>query len=462
MDPALSTALIDREVYYMMYTPLVQLSPTGEITPGLAEKWEIADPTTYTFNLRTGVKFHDGTDFNADIAKWNIDRMRDKSTGSQRVSELSAISDTKAVDANTLQLTLSAAFSPLLATLTDRGSMMASQAAVQKFGKDYATNPVGTGPFQFVEWKTNDHLTLKKFDGYFETGLPHLDQITIHPVTNEDVKETNLRTGSMGFIDSVPPKDLTTVEGDNKLQVQKIAGLNFYYFDLNNASEPFSNRNLRRAVAWATDRDAVHKLVYYSTGVISNGPIPPTSWAYDPNYKPFTVNVDQAKSEMKDGGKPDGFEFTLLTTDSPVNRQLTQLIQAQLKAAGIDMKIQLTDNTSLSTALSNGNFQAVFAQWSGRVDPDGNMFYYFTKDGSFNYRKYMNDQVDSLLHQARTETDQSKRKDLYQQAQKIVVEDAPLLFLHHNQVTHGMTAKLQGYQMYPDGLPRFISVWLDQ
>ncbi len=207
MDPHRSTAAVDRQVYNNVYGKLVDIDTKFGIVPQLAQSWEIKNGgLTYVFKLRRGVKFHDGSDFDAEVVKWNFDRMRDPALASPRRSEIAPIKEVKVVDPSTVEITLTAPFTPLLSVLSDRAGMMVSRAAVEKYKDDFARNPVGTGPFRFVEWVKDDHLTLKRFDGYFEKGLPYLDEIVYRPIPDSTVRFTAMRTGQVDFMHQIAPR----------------------------------------------------------------------------------------------------------------------------------------------------------------------------------------------------------------------------------------------------------------
>jgi peptide/nickel transport system substrate-binding protein len=208
MDPHLSTSAEDRDVYYQLYSPLVGLDASLKIVPELAEAWEQPDPVTYLFRLRRGVKFHDGTDLTAEVVKWNFERMLNPASGSIRRSELGNVKAVEVVDPLTVRVTLKEPDAALLATLSDRAGMMVSRAAVEKHGPDFARRPVGTGPFQFVEWVKDDHLSVRRFPGYWKAGLPHLDEIVYKPIPDHTVKLTALRTGTLDLIDDAQGREL--------------------------------------------------------------------------------------------------------------------------------------------------------------------------------------------------------------------------------------------------------------
>src|SRR5712691_3000637 len=207
MHPHRSTAAVDRQVYNNVYSKLVDIDARFGIVPQLAQSWEIKNGgLVYVFKLRRGVSFHDGTDFNAEIVKWNVDRMRDPALASPRRSEIAPVKDVKVVDPFTVEITLSAPFAPFLSVLTDRAGMMVSRAAVEKYKDDFARNPVGTGPFKFVEWIKDDHLTVKRNESYWRPGFPLLDEVQFKPIPDRTVRFTALRTGTLDIIDELGPK----------------------------------------------------------------------------------------------------------------------------------------------------------------------------------------------------------------------------------------------------------------
>src|SRR5712691_10243468 len=252
MHPHRSTAAVDRQVYNNLYGKLVDIDTRFAIVLQLAQSWDIKNGgLTYVFKLRRGVKFHDGTDFNAESVKWNFDRMRDPALASPRRSEIAPVKDVKVVDPYTVEITLSAPFTPFLSVLSDRAGMMVSRAAVEKYKDDFARNPVGTGPFRFVEWVKDDHLTLKRFDGYWESGLPHLDEVVYRPIPDTSVRFTVMRTGQIDLMHQIHPKDVSLAKGERALKVSEISSLWWQGIHLNNQVAPFTNKAIRQALWYA-------------------------------------------------------------------------------------------------------------------------------------------------------------------------------------------------------------------
>jgi peptide/nickel transport system substrate-binding protein len=462
LDPHYSTSATDRHIYYAVFNTLVALDSQLRAVPELAESIEQPDAKTLVFKLRQGVKFHDGTDFDAAAVKFNFERMIDPNGGSIRRSELGSIDSVDTPDSSTVILHLKAPDAALLATLTDRAGMMVSPAAVQKYGKDFARNPVGTGPFKFVEWVKDDHLTVKKNETYWRQGFPLLDEVQFKPVTDGTVRLTALRTGTLDIIDGVAPKDTAAARSAPDLEVSQIPGVGYERIELNTAKPPFDNKALRQAVAAGIDREAIQRGVYFDTGAPAQGPIPPSSWAFSKDFKGWGNAADPAtaKAKLQEGGQPDGFSFTYLVQNDPVLQQMATVIQEQLRQIGIDVKIEVNEQAAVIQRRAEGSFDGTESNWSGRVDPDGNMYSHFLTGGANNWGKYGNPRVDELLKAARQATKVEERAKEYQDAQALISEDAPVVFLHHDAEIKAWNKKLRDYQELADGRFRFERVWL--
>jgi peptide/nickel transport system substrate-binding protein len=451
-----------------MYDSLVAIDTNLKIIPNLLASWEIsADGLTYTFHLQQGVKFHDGTDFNAAAVKFNLDRYR-TDPKSARVGDVNFITSVDVVDDLTAKVSLKAPFAPLMATLVDRAGMMLSPTAVQAGGEDFSRKPVGagTGAFKFVEWIDNDHLTLERNPNYWKKDasgnqLPYLDKIVVHPITDTTVLLTNLQTGQIDATYTIAPKDVAGVKSSGDVVLRSTAGLNFYAIEFNTAAPPFDKKEIRQAVAEALDRDQIVKTIYLDTFQAGYGPIAPSSWAFDPELKPYTGSADKAKQYLAAGGQPNGFTFEyLLAAGDPVGLQLLQLIKDQLAKAGITLNITQLDAATIDAQARAGKYQATDYDWSGRIDPDGNTYNLLHTGGGLNETKYSNPQVDDLLDKSRAASDQSQRKDLFQQAQKLFVDDAPMAWFAYAPAYLITRPTVQGMDVYADFITRFHTAWL--
>ena len=268
MDPHLSGSKVDRQVYHNIYEPLVTLDVKLGIKPGLAESWTQPDPKTLVFKLRRGVKFHDGTDFNAEVAQFNFDRMKTEPK-SIRKGEVANIGSVEAVDAYTIKLNLKKADASLLATLTDRAGMMISPKVVQERGVELGRNAkgAGTGPFEFVEWIKDDHLLIKRNEQYWnKQGGPYLDRVRYRPIPDDTVKLQSLQSGEIDVIDYVQPRDVAAVKADKNVTVLDVPSLAAFAYQLNFGRAPFNVKAIRQAVAYAIDLEQIVKGVWLNVG----------------------------------------------------------------------------------------------------------------------------------------------------------------------------------------------------
>lgn len=455
LDPMTSSLLVEREVFYNMYDSLFTIDPSLKIHPGLVTSWDTSDPLNYKFTLQTGVKYHDGTPFNAQSVKDNITRYK-TGTGSVRKSDLASVSSVEVVDDSHVIFHLKKPDATLIATLVDRAGMMLSMDAVAKGGQNFSLAPAGagSGPFEFVEWKRNDHLTLKKNPSYWKSGVPYLDGITYKAIPDVNAILAALRTGDVDIARVIAAKDVASIKSDSGFTYRDTPAIGFNGFELNAGAAPFNDAAKRQAVATAIDRYSILKNINFNIGVVGYGPIPPSSWAFDSSEKVYD-HADAAKAKSI----ATGFTFTFKTTSDPVNQQLAQLIQSELAAAGITMSIQTEEFATYQQECQNHQFQACGVNWSGRIDPDGNMYAWWHTGGSFNDSQYSNSQVDAWLDDARTSSDQAKRKSDYDSAQKQIVADAPYVFTTFGVSAQISSNKIHGFTLYPDLMIRMAGVW---
>ena len=467
LDPMLSGLFVDRNIHYAIYDSLVRVDPKGNIIPWLAEKWETSsDGKTVTFTLRTDVKFHDGTSFDAEAVKWNIERYK-TTQGSLRTGDLSSVDTVTVVDPKTVKFNLKSAFAPLLGALVDRAGMMVSRKVVEAVGADFTLKPfkAGTGPFILTEAVKNDHYTLEKNPDWWGKDangnkLPYLDKVTVKIITDADVRLTNLRTGNVQLVNLINGKDVPAVKADTTLNYQEVGSFAFNSMVPNEAQGYiFNEKRYVKAVAMAIDRDEIlNRGPAQGVGLVGYGPISPAHFAYDPNFKPWPkADPDGAKKLIADVGKgPLKFELLVPSGDA-ATLQLAQLIQAELLKADITMDLKSGTLADIVTLQQQHKHPGMtFVGWSGRLDPDGNTYDFVVTGQPNNDSSYSNAQVDTLMKQQRAEPDPAKRKTLLQQAQQIFTVDDP------SRVWFGFTISaltsvksVAGMESYPDRIPRF-------
>lgn len=457
LDPTLSSALVDRQVLNQIFDKLVDLDQNLKVVPMLARSWKVTNGgLTYTFTLRPGVKFHDGTALDAAAVKYSLDRHMTLE-GSARKSELKSVKDVRVLSPTSVQITLSQPYGPLLAVLADRSGMIVNPKAAQKSGKDFGNEPVGSGPFVFVSRKRQDNITLEANKNYWD-GAPKISRLVFRPFPDGDVRYANLLSGAVQIINPIDPKDISKLDKNAKFAVMNYAGLGYQGIHLNTARAPFNNKAVRQALAAVIDREAVDKVVFYNTVTPATGPFAPSSPVYIAAGVP-KADVALARKKLQEAGKTN-LTFTLLTTPGSVTTQLAQLYQAMFAQAGINAKIEQVEFGTLLDRSDKKDFDALILGWSGRPDPDGNIYEFFVTGGTNNYSGYSNKQVDALLNKARAQTAMSARKASYNVALNTIRSDMPYIFVYHQRNVLGMSKDVSGLKPIPDGIMRFKDVSL--
>jgi peptide/nickel transport system substrate-binding protein len=372
-----------------------------------------------------------------------------------------------------VRVDLKTPFAPFLANLVDRSGMMVSRKVVEAAGADFTRKAfkAGSGPFILTEAVKDDHYTFEKNPDWWGKApngdkLPYLDKVIIKPITDGDVRLTNVRTGQVLATNSVNGKDVPLVKSDPTLVYTEIPGIGYASLIPNRAPGfIFSEGRYVKAVSMAIDREELlNKGPSQGIGVVAYGPIAPSHFAYDPNFKPFAKpDIEGAKKLIAAVGKPLRFEL-LVSSGAPTELQFAQLLQAQLAKADItvDIKTQLFNDI---VQLQQKHLQPGMSQigWSGRIDPDGNVYDFNYTGRPNNDSAYSNKEVDKLLDDSRVATDLAKRKELFQKAQQIFVVDDPARIWTSINAAALLTAKtVQGFDVYPDQLPRFQTVWLQK
>ena len=451
LDPAMMASFFEIAVQYNIHEPLLHMTPELGIEPGLASV-EIVDPVTYVLTLREGLTFHDGTALDAEAVKANFERMMDPATGSPRANDLGPVESVEVTDPLTVTIRLKSAYAPFLQVLSNRAGMMVSPTAVAETGEDFATMAVGAGPYRVASWTKNAELVLEAFDGYWR-GAPAIPRVVFKPIADETVRLTNLRSGTIQLIDGVPPQAVPQVESDAALDLKQSPGLGFNAFSFNTTAAPFDDARIRQAFSMAVDPAVILQAGYFGAGSVSFGAIPPSmGWAYDPDLSAPRGDVEGAKALLAEAGVSGTVPVAITVTNSPIFVRVAEIMQAQARQAGFDVTINQIDSTSLITVLRGREFDLCMSPWSGRSDPDGNMFNYFTMDGPNNFAGWQSEETDALLRAARAEPAQAARADLYRQAQRIISEEAPMLFLVFPAVLQASSSV--DWVQYPDGALR--------
>ncbi|GAB2912707.1 ABC transporter substrate-binding protein [Nonomuraea fastidiosa] len=470
LDPSISTTLVGREVFTSMCEKLYDIDASSAIVPQLAAAPpELSDDgKEVTIKLREGVKFNDGTPFDADAVKKSLDRHRTWEK-SARQADLAAVSKVTVVDPATIKLTLTQAFTPLTAQLADRAGMIMSPKALDSEGDNFGANPVCVGPFKFVSRTSGSQIVLEKSADYYDADKVKLDKLVYKIIVDPNVRAANLKSGDVQVADQLATNTVKGVQDDPNLTVVSGGGLGYYGFQINIGNVKGSTAKpgpvdtplgkhpqLREAFELALDRDAINKTVYNGLHEVDCYPVPIDS-PYRPKDLPACPKRDIAKAKqlVQASGVPTPIPVTMATPNDAVNQRLAQVIQSMTKEAGFDVKVQTAEFVSVLEQGKAGKFDVLLSGWSGRVDPDGNLTNLITTQGSNNYAGMSDPGIDEPIKQAAAETDPAKRAELYGAAMKKAAELRGVVYLYHNLYYLGMHKSVAGVEYFKDGLPRF-------
>jgi peptide/nickel transport system substrate-binding protein len=464
LDPTISRAYTGRLVFAAVCDKLFDVTPDLKIVPQLATGYEWAsDQKSVTIKLRPGVKFHDGEPFNAEAVKFNIER-HINTAGSFRKPEIGQISSVDVINDTTVRFNLSEPLVPLLAALTDRSGMMVSPKAAKALGDKFGTRPVCAGPYRFVERVAQGKIVFERFPDYWDKANIHVDRVEFVPILDSTARLASLRSGDLHMIERASPTDLPEIRGDSRLKVSGVPELGYQMIPMNVANGPraktLSDVRVRQAIDLAIDREVLIQTVFNNEYIPGNQWISPTSMYYNAKLPVRKRDVAKARQLLKEAGQPN-LTFTLIVPPERDRQEAAQIIQAMLAEAGITMNIQTQENVTMLTNGRKGDFEAYFTFWSGRPDPDGNVFTHNTCKGAQNDSRYCNAEVDALLTKARQTPDPADRKKLYDQATEHLLRDLPRLHLWHRRVFTGYSAKVTGFTPYPDGIIRLRGLKLN-
>ena len=469
LDPTLARTLSGREVFLTFCEKLYDLNAMAQIVPQLASALPTIskDKLTVTIPLRKGIKFNDGTPFNAAAVVTTLQRDQTL-TGSARASEISPISSVEASGNSKVIIRLKSAYSPLTAQLADRAGMIMSPTQLQKLGDKFATDPVCVGPFMYQNRVAGDSITVVKSPYYYNKKAVHLSKIVFKVENDTAAAAAALKAGDLQALDAVDSTQLAGIRADKSLRVQTVTGLGYQGLTLNignkngllkpysNVGTPIaSNNDLRTAFEMAINRKEMAKVVFNNTVLPGCTPLSPSSAWFDKTVKCTPYNPTQAKKLVAASGISNPTVNLMVPVGTAAARQ-AQFMQAEEAAVGIHVVIDTTDFvTSLSKA-DAGTYDTFQIGWSGRLDPDGNIYQFVATTGSQNDSGYSNPRLDLILNNARKATTVEARQTLYRAAQKdsTILADRPLIYLYHPITYAGISTNVTGINLYPDTLLR--------
>jgi len=480
LDPADITDGESVKACNNIYDTLVKYKEEStEVEPSLATSWETSeDGTTWIFHLREGVKFHDGTPFNAEAVVISLERQlkedhpyhfegSDFAYWGYMYPDVESVS---AVDDMTVKITLKGPNASFLSNMAMFPVSIVSPAALEKYGIDIGTHPVGTGAFKFVEWIRDDRIVLEANEDYW-AGRPYLDKLIIKSIPDNTVRWLELRTGSVDCIDGINPDDIAYIQRDANLELLQQPGMNVGYLAMNFDMPPFENKLVRKAVNHAVNKKALIDALYQGFAIPAKNPMPPVLWGYNDNIQDYEYDPDKARELLAEAGFPDGFDTTLWAMPvprpyMPQPMKIAEVIQADLKKVGINARIVTYEWGTYLEKTENGEHDMCLLGWIGdNGDPDNFIYVLLDKDNAVkgtagNVSFYRSDELHDVLIKAIRTFDQAERAKLYMKAQEIVHEDAPWVPLAHATNVAAVKKTVRNLHLHPTGNWWFNEVWI--
>ena len=457
LDPHQTTAYPSFQVLENVYDTLVVPDPeTLEMVPSLATEWTTSDDNlTWTFTLQEGVTFHDGSEFDAADVVYSYNRIIDEELAN--AFRFATVESVEATDPQTVTINLTEPTPNLLANLGGfKGMAILPEGAAESL--DLATEANGTGPFS-LESQSPDGITLAANPDYWGEG-PFVESVEFRFISEPTTALTELETGNVQWTDNVPPQQISTLTDNQNVTLETVPSQDYWYWTANFNREPFGDPQVRDALAYAIDREAITQAARFDAATVNQTAIPTDSfWSTD--YAPFEHDPERARQLLEEAGVSDLSMGLMVTDEFPETVTAAEVIASQLSEVGIDVEIQSETFATWLDRQGNGDFDAFMLGWLGNLDPFG---YYHSQhicEGSNNYQGYCNEQVDELLNQAANEPDQDTRKQLYSDAVEMIVDDGSYWYLYNPDVVQAWSPNISGYTIRPDKAINFETIQID-
>ncbi|AZG14280.1 glutathione ABC transporter substrate-binding protein GsiB [Cupriavidus sp. SZY C1] len=474
LDPYDANDTLSQAATKSFYQGLFGFDKDMKLVNVLAESYDVSkDGLVYTFKLKKNIKFHDGTTFDATAVKANLDRVTDPANKLKRYTLFNRVAKTEVVDPYTARVTLKEQFSPFINVLAHPSAVMISPTALKKYGKEIAFHPVGTGPFEFVEWKQTDYLKGKKFAGYWKTGYPKIDTITWKPVVDNNTRSAVMQTGEADFAFSIPFEQAAVLKASPKVDLVDAPSIIQRYLSLNTMVKPFNDPKVRQAINYAINKEALVKVAFAGHAVPAEGVVPP-GVDYAEKLGPWPYNPAKARELLKEAGYPNGFETTLWSAYNHTTAQkLIQFVQQQLQQVGIKAQVQALEAGQRVERVESvqkpeeAGVRMYYVGWSSSTgESDWALRPLLASESMppklLNTAYYKNDQVDADIAGALRTTDRAEKARLYKDAQERIWKDAPWAFLVTEKVLYARAKRLTGAYVMPDGSFNFDEIDIKQ
>jgi peptide/nickel transport system substrate-binding protein len=452
LDPHLITAFNSVVIVQNnIYEALTGVDEDLAIVPGLAESWEVSeDGLTYTFKLREGVTFHDGSAMDAEDVAASIRRVQSEAIASPLASRVTPITNIEVTDPTTIVFTLDAPFAPILSSLS---SIAIVPAEFETEAEALQQAPVGTGPFKFAEWQPNGFISLDKNEDYHVDGQPALDEVVFNFVPEAATRQVGITSGEYGLLPGIDPATALQLQGQPGVTVQETRDIAYTLLGMNVSREPFDDARVRTAINMLLNRQEIIDGALFGMGVPA-GPLSPAlvNWALDPaEYACYTTDVEGAKALLAEAGVETPLQLTMNVLPRQDTRDIAQVVQQQLAAGGIEVQLINQEIGQFVQDWRNSNFDLFISANGGSPDPDEYFYRTFYGGGSTNVFKYDDEEIDTWLDEGRTTTDPAARKAIYDNVQKKLACEGPAAHIAYGSLNTAVNDRVSGFEIYPNG-----------
>lgn len=475
LDPAGVNDVPSYDVQTNIFERLVRQDEDMELQPLLAESWEAIDDVTWEFKLQEGVTFHDGSEFNADVVKTNVERVLDPDVAAPAASYLAMIDEIEVVDDYTIRFITEFPFSALPSHFAHNVGGMISKEQIED---DYAAmeegnepgtvineNPTGTGYFKFESWTPGDSIKLVKNEEYWD-GEAKLDSVTFKVVSEDLTRIAEIETGDSHITNPLSPSDIEQVKGAEGVHVTEQDSVALDYIGFNVTQEPFDDEKVRQAVSMAIDKEQIVDGIYNGVGELAIGPLAPAVPGYDDSISGLEYNVDKAKELLAEAGYENGFSTTIWTNDSRERIDVATNVQAQLKEIGIDLEVEILEWGAYLDKVDNGEQEMYILGWSNSTaTADTGIYPLFHSEnlGNAGNMSFLEDDgIDALIEEARREMDEDKRNDIYSEIQEDLVDIAPMIYILHQKYSLGVRDEVKDLIQLPTKVLYLKDTYLEE
>jgi peptide/nickel transport system substrate-binding protein len=460
LDPLAMSSFVERQGGMLLYDTLLTMDAKGNIVPNTAEKIETSeDATSFKLTLRKGVKFADGTDYDAAAVAKNFHRVMDPKNKCKCASEVAAIDRAEATGPLEVTVRMKTPAANFPATLADIVGMVVSPTAVDKLGAEFANQGVGAGPFKVREWRRGDRVVLERNDSYWRGPAP-LDEVVLRPIADSQTRYASLQAGNVDIIMNAAPKDVLDAQKQKTLQVFNPGSLGTLFVQLNLKAPDVSDVRVRQALAYAIDREAYNKVINGGLYKIASTPFGSGLAPHEQVDGYPKYDLARAKQLVADYGKP--IKISLIVASTPAALLGGQALQQMWKKAGIESEVVPMEATQAIKSAFAHDYQAMAFRWAGGTDPDKNVYQFFHTGGAINLVNYSDPEMDKLLDSGRATVDPAARLKIYREISNKLAKDLPYLFLTYFENIAVASPAVKGLASVPDGLLRLGPVWKDK